>query len=97
MPSNSSGKRADQSADSIEKLTTSANACGNMIIAAWASSYVSKTPAHARVASVRKPLSFAALSQQTVPVRPVALTTNTIGGLSRSDAVIIAADSASGD
>jgi len=52
------------------------NACGNLRIAMFASSYVWKTSALSRVVTVRKPDSFAALNQQTPPVRLVSLTTN---------------------
>jgi hypothetical protein len=83
----------DQFAGSTEKMRPlPLNACGNLRIAMFPSSYFWNTSALGRVRSVRMPFSFAALSQQTAPVRLVSLTTNGIGGPPGVDAVILPAD-----
>jgi hypothetical protein len=54
------------------------NGCGIVAIATRASVSVANNPALFRTLIVRKPSKPGSVSQQTFPVRPVALTTNLI-------------------
>jgi hypothetical protein len=71
-------------AGSTEKVRpTPLNASGNLRIAVFPSSYFWNTSALSRVESVRDPSLFAALNQETPPMRLVILTTYAMSRLYR--------------